>query len=169
MRLSIRGEVVEHINAIELIEYVGGKLAVPRHKEVQEHIANCDECARRWQEMVCTWDTLAKWDIDTTSHSIIGRIQAMAGKGGRFEGHTYTTHLPLRRFFAGMFRVAASIIIGISFGHLMGKWNISNENLRTEVSIEVPKYVRALALECSTGFVQSMLEENTSEEEEDQL
>ena len=160
---------MEHINDIELVEYVAGKLAMPRYKEVQGHISNCDECARRRQEMVRTWDTLAKWDIDTTSHRMTGSIQAMTGKVGRFEGHAYTHHLPLRRFFAVIFRVAASIIIGISFGHLVGKWNISNENLRTEVSIDAPKYVRALALECSTGFVQSMLEENISEGEGEQL
>ena len=160
---------MKHINDIELIQYVGGKLAMPRHKEVQDHISNCDECAQRWQEMVRTWDTLAKWDVDTASHSMTGSIQAMAGKVRRSEGHAYTHHLPLRGFFAKIFRVAASIIIGISFGHLVDKWNISNENPRTEVSIEVPKYVRALALECSTGFVQSMLEEKTSEAEEEQL
>lgn len=146
---------MKHINEIELIEYVSGRLPTYRHKEVQEHISTCHICNQKRQEIELTWHTLAQWDVDMAQHGIADNIQDLAGKS-RYSG---IFHLSPRKLSLAVFRVAASIIIGISFGYLMGNWYLSKEKPKTEVAVHAPKYVDVLSLEWSTGFVQSELEE----------
>ena len=150
---------MKHINEIELIEDVSRRLPTYRHKEVQEHISTCHLCDEKRQEIELTWDTLAQWEVDTAQHNIKDNIHDLAGKN-RYFGIFY---LSPRRLSSAVLRVAASIIIGISFGYIMANWYLSKEEQKTEVAVQAPKYVDVLSLEWSTGFVQTVMEKNNSD------
>jgi len=146
---------MKHINEIELIEYVSGRLPSSRHKEVQEHISTCRICDQKRQEMELTWDTLAQWDVDTTQHGIADSFQDLVAKS-RYFG---IFGLNPSKLASAVFRVAASIIIGISFGYLIANLYLPKEKPKADIAVHAPRYVDVLSLEWSTGFVQTELEE----------
>jgi anti-sigma factor RsiW len=158
---------MEHINDIELIEYVGGRLAARRHKQLQQHISICPDCAERWQEAVCTWDTLAEWDVDTAAHSVAARVEALAATDRPRRRRSWSAYLPRRNLFGLVFRVAASIIIGIGFGYILAKWTGPEHAPANAASGNAPKYVNALGLEWSNGFVWSVLDEPDLEKDKE--
>ena len=109
---------MNHINEIELIEYVSGRLPSSKHKEVQEHMSTCRMCDQKRQEMELTWDTLARWDVDMGQHGIADTFRDLVVKS-RYFG---IFHLSPSKLCLAVFRVAASIIIGTGFGYLMANW-----------------------------------------------
>lgn len=160
---------MEHISDIEMIEYVAGRLRVSRHKEVQEHIAHCRECARCWQEMVQTWDALGEWDVDTVGHEVASSIAALASGAERSEEQGRIAQILRRRFLPVAVRVAATIIIAVGVGHRLGKWSASTDVPEGMVFNNAPGYLAALGLEWSSGLTWSVLEEDDTEDEVHQL
>lgn len=159
---------MEHIKDIELIDYAGGRLAAPRRKRLRRHIAICADCAERCQGMVGTWDALAKWDIDTAAHSVAARVEALAAADKPGQRRSHTDYLPRARLLSLAFRVAASIIIGIGFGYMLARWTVPEHATATAASGSAPKYVDALGLEWSNGFVWSVLDEPEPEKDKEQ-
>ncbi|UCC23058.1 MAG: hypothetical protein JSW23_03060 [Planctomycetota bacterium] len=159
---------MEHIKDIELIEYVGGTLAAGRHRQLQKHITVCEGCAERCQQMLATWDTLDNWDVDTAAHSIAGRIETLAAADKLAKRRFRTDYLPRARLLILAFRVAASIIIGIGFGYMLARWIVPQQPPATAASTDAPKYVDALGLEWSNGFVWSVLDEPQPEKDKEQ-
>ncbi|UCC23593.1 MAG: hypothetical protein JSW23_05940 [Planctomycetota bacterium] len=159
---------MEHIKDLELVEYVGGTLASSRRRQLQKHIAVCAGCAERWQEMACTWDALAEWDVDTTAHSVAGRVGTLVARDKLTKRRFRTDYLPRARLLILAFRVAASIIIGIGFGYILVRWTVPNQPPATAASTDAPKYVDALGFEWSNGFVWSVLDEPELEKDKEQ-
>jgi hypothetical protein len=105
--------------------------------------------------MELTWDTLVQWDVDMAQHGIADNFGDLVVKS-RYFG---IFHLSPSKLCLAVFRVAASIIIGTSFGCLMANWYLPEEKPKAEAAVHAPKYVDVLSLEWSTGFVQSVLED----------
>ena len=64
---------MEHIRDIEILEQISGKLDPQRSQLVKDHISGCSDCARKYDEMLRTWDVLGEWEIESAGIFIISR------------------------------------------------------------------------------------------------
>ena len=63
-----------------LMEYIAGKLDAGRAEQVQKHFAECAKCSERLRDASSLWETLGRWDVDTTAHNIADKVIAAAEK-----------------------------------------------------------------------------------------
>ncbi len=154
---------MKHVNDIELIEYVAGKLTASRDEEVREHIVTCEECSKRWREAANMWDTLGQWSVDTAGHDVAGRITALAEKTERSQRHREKAkaHVLWARLLPKILRVAASIIITVGVGHKLGKYSVMGDIPRATASKNEPEYLAALGLEWLSELTWLVLEQDS--------
>jgi anti-sigma factor RsiW len=157
---------MEHISDIELIEYVGDRVCIERANEVERHISVCGSCHERWLDMAYAWGALGEWKVDAGSHEVAGRLRSVLSMERGADCLGQTRRHTRKGLWWAVLRLAASIVIGVGIGYFAGKWSISNRPVRPE---EAPEYVGALGLEWSTGLVQTALQEDTSEGEQERL
>ncbi len=153
---------MKHVNDIELIEYVAGKLTTSRSEEVREHITACRECSDRWREAVELWDTLGQWSVDTADHDVAERINAIAEEAEREKGQSEKTHVLRIGLLPVVLRIAASIIIAVGVGHKLGKYSVTGNVPRAAASENRPEYLAALSLEWSSELAWFILEDDSS-------
>ena len=153
---------MKHVNDIELIEYVAGKLTASRNEEVREHMAACEECSDRERKAIELWNTLGQWNVDTTGHDVAGRITAIAEEAERKQKQGEKNHVLRVRFLPVVLRVAASIIIAIGVGHKLGKYSVTGNIPRAAALENRPEYLAALSLEWSSELAWFILEDETS-------
>lgn len=153
---------MEHINEIELIEYVSGKLNALGTEKVREHLEACKECSVRWRKTVEVWDTLGQWSIDTADHDLVGRITALADQAERKQQQTEKTHVLRTGFLPAVLRIAASIIIAVGVGHKLGRYSVTGNTPADPASQNSPEYLSALSLEWSSELAWFILEDNSS-------
>lgn len=151
---------MKHVNDIELIEYVAGKLTASRKEEVREHIAACKECSYRWREAVEVWNALGQWSVDTAEHDVTQRITALTEEAERGQKQHKVARDPQIGFLSTMVRVAASIIIALGVGHKLGKYSVTGSTPKTAVSENRPEYLAALSLEWSSELAWLILEDD---------
>ena len=158
---------MKHVNDIEMIEYVAGKLTASRNEEVREHMAACEECSDRWRKAIEVWNALGQWSVDTADHDVAGRITAIAEEEERGRKQ-YRKARDLRiGFLPAVVRVAASIIIAVGVGHKLGKYSVTGDMPKAAVSQNRPEYLAALGLEWSSELAWFILEDNTANMEEE--
>ena len=152
---------MEHINDIEMQEYIAGKLTDSGNAEVQEHIAACEECSVRWRKAAELWNTLGQWSVDTAGHDVAGRITALADQAEREQRQSEKTHVLRVGLLPVVLRVAASIIIAIGVGHKLGRYSVTGNAPRDPASQNRPEYLAALSLEWSSEFAWFILEDDS--------
>jgi len=153
---------MKHVNDIEMIEYVAGKLTASRNEEVREHMAACEECSDRWRKAIEVWNALGQWSVDTADHDVAGRITAIAEEEERGRKQ-YRKARDLRiGFLPAVVRVAASIIIAVGVGHKLGKYSVTGDTPKATVSQKRPEYLAALSLEWSSELAWFILEDDSS-------
>jgi len=151
---------MKHVNDIELIEYVAGKLTASRKEEVREHMAACKECSGRWREAVEVWNALGQWSVDTAEHDVTQRNTALTEEAERGQKqHKIARDLQIG-FLSTMVRVAASIIIALGVGHKLGKYSVKGSTPKTAASENRPEYLAALSLEWSSELAWLILEDD---------
>ncbi len=152
---------MKHVNDIELIEYVAGKLTTSRNEYVREHIAACKECSDRWREAVEVWNALGQWSVDTADHDVTQRITALTEEAERGQKqHKIARDLQIG-FLPAVVRVAASIIIAVGVGHKLGKYSVTGSTPKTAASENRPVYLAALSLEWSSELAWLILEDDS--------
>ena len=152
---------MKHVNDIELIEYVAGKLTASRNDEVREHMAACKDCSDRWRQALDVWNALGKWSVDTADHDVTKRITALAEEAERGQKKHKIARDLKTGFLSTVLRVAASIIIAVGVGHKLGKYSVTGNMPRTEVSKKGPEYLAALSLEWSSELARMILEDDS--------
>jgi anti-sigma factor RsiW len=55
---------MEHLNGIELVDYIGGQLSSERQRQIAAHLNACPECRRRCHEVRQNWRLLGEWQTD---------------------------------------------------------------------------------------------------------
>jgi len=152
---------MKHVNDIEMIEYVAGKLTASRNEEVREHMAACEECSDRRRKAVEVWNALGKWSVDTAEHDVTQRISAIAEEEERSrKQHKNARELQIG-FLPVVARVAASIIIAVGVGHKLGKYSVTGSTPKTAASENRPEYLAALGLEWSSELAWFILEDDS--------
>ncbi|UCD56410.1 MAG: hypothetical protein JSV16_11310 [Candidatus Hydrogenedentota bacterium] len=153
---------MEHINDNELLEYVSERLPDTKSQQFQRHMAECGECRKRYQNAVDVWETLGQWHVDSSGHEIADRIEALATKNRSGQQESRTRTIPFRSSFKAALRIAATIIIAVGGGHLLGRYSVAKNTPELPVSQEGPRYVAALGFEWSSELTWMVLEEEAS-------
>lgn len=149
---------MDHIKDSDMIEYVGGRLSASQNEQLREHIAACSACNDRWEETTRIWEMLSEWTVDTAGHDVTGRIEAPSAKTRYHKYPSRPVSILRSRYVFMATRLAASIIIAVVIGNVLGRWSVSRE-VSTE---KTPEYLSVLGLKWSSGFLHSVLEENVS-------
>lgn len=153
---------MEHINDIKLLDYVGGKLAAAESEQVQRHISECTTCASRYQEALATWGALGQWRIDSSTHQIAGRIEALASQAESEQRTERRVLLPMRYSLFSALRIAAAIVISIIGGYMLGRYTAPRNVPNMPGSEAAPRYLAALDFEWSSDLTWTVLQEDTT-------
>ena len=157
---------MEHIKDIELTEFIAGRLTASRSKEIEKHITGCLECSERRQEAEKLWNTLGKWDIDTTGHDIDSRVLAVAKNSQSGLRQNGQPNIIKSDFWVDVLRIAASVIIAVAVGQKLGKLSTGQKTTPPASSQTGPKYIAALGLEWSSELTWLIMDEQPSEQEQ---
>lgn len=153
---------MEHINDIELLEYISERLTDVKSQQFQRHMAECAECRKRCQDAVNVWEALGQWQVDSSVHEIAGRIEALATKNKSDRRKSHTKTIPFISSLTAALRVAAAMIIAIGGGHLLGRYSLSCSAPDLPIPQEGPRYVAALGFEWSSELTWMVLEEEAA-------
>ena len=55
---------MEHLNGIELVDYIGGQVSSERQRQIAAHLNTCGDCRRRCHEVRQNWRLLGEWQTD---------------------------------------------------------------------------------------------------------
>ncbi len=155
---------MEHINDIELMDFIAGRLTASRSEEIEKHIAKCSGCSERRQEAEKLWNTLGKWDVDTTSHDIAGRVLASAKNSKLNYRQDGQPNIIKGNFWVDVLRIAASVIIAVGVGQKLGKLSTVQKTPQAVPLQTGPKYIAALGLEWSSELTWLIMDEQPSEQ-----
>ncbi len=153
---------MEHINDIELQEYVSGTLPEAKAQQFRRHIDGCDACKNRYRDTANLWNALGQWSVDPSGHEIADRIEALAAESQSNRKAGRTKIIPFTRSIPMAIRVAAAIILAIWGGHRLGEYGQSPSTPDVPFSKEGPRYVAALGFEWSSELTWTVLDEETS-------
>jgi len=153
---------MEHINDIELLEYISERQSDTKNQQFQRHVAECAECRQRCQEAVHVWETLGRWHVDSSGHEVADRIEALAAKDKSDPRESRTKRIPFISSLKAALRVAAAILLAVGGGHLLGRYSVSKNTPDSPVSQEGPRYVAALGFEWSSDLTWMVLEEEAA-------
>ena len=149
------------ISDIELMEFIADKLTPAQKEQVQKHLASCDKCTKRFQDASRLWNTLGRWKVDTTAHNIADRVVASIEKSVSDDKQSKKPYIVKRVFWVDVLRIAASIIIAISAGQILGKIGTKRKTPSVVTSQTEPKYIAALGLEWSSDFAWLIMEDDS--------
>jgi hypothetical protein len=148
---------MEHITDIAMIELLGGYVDDSKKQSTLQHISQCDNCQKRWNEFEQTWSKLSELDVDTSDKNLFPKIaDNIRSKRRRVR------MLPIRTFM----RVAASILLAIILGHILGRASTQKTNEDWALAIARANYLDVLASGSSTGWGEPVLPSNSSESEQ---
>jgi len=148
---------MEHINDIEFMDFIAGRLSTERSKEISRHMADCPECSERFDTSKELWNTLGQWDIKTSEKTSSKTIDFTEESRKRSK-----STITRRGFWADILRVAALIICAVFIGQKLGRMSTQPK----PVSQDRPFYVAALGLEWSTDFTWLMIDEDLPQEQQ---
>ncbi|UCC99085.1 MAG: zf-HC2 domain-containing protein [Phycisphaerales bacterium] len=149
---------MEHVGEIRLLDYVAGRLGASESQQVRRHIAECKACASRCREATETWNTLGHWQIDSLTHQVADRIEALAAE--REPGRKVL--ISFGSSAAAALRIAAAVILAAGGGHLLGRYSGPPNTPQPAAPDEGPRYVAALGFEWSSGLTWAVLEEDNA-------
>jgi anti-sigma factor RsiW len=158
---------MKHVNDIELMEYVAGKLNALGNEKVREHLEACKECSVRWRKALEVWNTLGQWSVDTANHDVAGRITAIAEEEERGRKQHKNARKLQIGFLPVVLRIAASIIIAVGVGHKLGNYSVTGNVPKDPGSHNNPEYLAALGLEWSSELAWFILEDDSPNMEEE--
>lgn len=109
---------MEHLTDIQMIEFLGGHLPSDQHLGAEEHLAACEVCRSRHEQLSEMWNVLGEWEVPAGEHDLREKVLAAAGAGG-----TLRFSSAWRRWTLVTLKAAASVIIAIGIGYAAGRWN----------------------------------------------
>ena len=151
---------MEHISEIKLLDYVAGKLAPSETEQVRRHIAECADCAGRHQKTRQMWDTLGKWQVDSSAHHIADRIEVLAAESKPQRRPERKALVPFRSSVLAALRIAAAIILAVGGGHVLGRFTAASSERTATISTDKPGYLAALSFEWSSELTWTVLQED---------
>jgi hypothetical protein len=155
---------MEHINDIEFMEFISGRLTSIRNDEVKKHIAACKKCLDHQQELMQLWNKLGQWDVSAAGHDISSRVIADVKKTQYRQ--KLQPHIVKSDFWVDILRVAALIVIAVGIGQKLGTISTGQKEVPSVLSQVEPKYIASFGLEWSSELTWLMMEDETSSQEQ---
>jgi len=109
---------MEHLTDIQMMEFLGGHLPSDQRLGAEEHLAACEDCRSRHEQLIEVWNVLGQWEVPAGEHDLREQVLAAARTGGplRFSS-------TWRRWTLVTLKAAASVIIAMGVGYAAGRWN----------------------------------------------
>jgi anti-sigma factor RsiW len=144
---------MEHVTEIQLIEYVAGNLPRETASNLESHIKQCSQCANTLGKITQTWQTTSQWqpDIDApdTPQQFVENILAQDKKHRIDSIRTKIIQMS--------FRYAASILIAVTLGVMLGKQSVSPDTVYS-FGQNAPEYLASLSMQWSSDLTWTILE-----------
>ena len=148
---------MKHVNEIQLIEYVAGNLPREAASNLESHIKQCSQCANTLSELTQTWQVASQWqpDIDTldTPQQFAENVLARDKK--------HRTNSMRTKIIQMSFRYAASILIAVTFGIMLGRQSVSPDTVYS-FGQNAPEYLASLSMQWSSDLTWTILEHDPS-------
>jgi predicted anti-sigma-YlaC factor YlaD len=151
VRLKNEGEIMDCVSEKMMLDLLGGQAAEEQRSQVMEHIRNCRQCEKVWQEMKETWEQLGRLQGERARAKLTDDImRAIAGRGRR--GRNQWTR--------ELVRIAASIAVAIFIGYMAGKMSVQpGEEYGQGVTAEA-LHLEALATGSVTGWAEAIIQDD---------
>ena len=109
---------MEHPTDIQMMEFIGGHLPPDQRDLAIEHLASCQACRSRHQELTEIWDVLGEWEMTPGEHDVLERVLAAAGAGG-------TIRFPSvwRQWTLVTLKAAAAVLLAVGVGYAAARWD----------------------------------------------
>jgi len=128
---------MQHPTDIQMMEFEGGHLPPDQRDQTIEHLASCQACRSRHQELSEVWDILGEWETPPGEHDLRERVLAAAAADGtiRFPG-------VWRQWTLVTLKTAASVILAVGIGYAAAQWDRpspepSPDNIEQRVAAEL--------------------------------
>jgi len=148
---------MEHIADIMMIDLLGEYVDGPKKQNALQHISQCDSCQKRWDEFKQTWNKLSELHVDTSDKDSFPKIADNIRSK-----RSHIRILPVRM----LMRVAASILLAIILGHMLGRASAQKTNEDWVSVVARANYLDVLASGSSTGWGEPVLQRNSLESEQ---
>ena len=109
---------MEHLTDIQMMEFLGGHLPSDQRPRAEEHLATCEVCRSRHEQLTEVWNVLGEWEVSAGEHDLREQVLAAARAGG-----TLRLASTWRRWTLVTLKAAASVIIAVGIGYAAGRWN----------------------------------------------
>ncbi len=133
---------MEHLSENQLLDVL--KRQDSKGNVLKDHISGCVSCKQRLVELQETWDVLGHWTVEMPDIDLTDRVLKKARP-------VRTVRLWQTQT---LMRIAASILIGIGLGTLLGQ---PMPNSVSENQVAQAMYLDALALDSATGWTAPLL------------
>ena len=136
---------MEHLSEKQLLDALGHQDF--KDNTLEDHISECLSCRQRLAELRATWDVLGHWTVETPDIDLADRILLKAQP-------IRTVRLRQPR---ALVRIAASIIIGIGLGSLLGR---PKPAFISDHQVAQAMYLDLLTLDSSTGWTSPLFDDD---------
>ncbi len=103
-----------HLEERELLDLAQGPLPAGRRDEVEEHLRQCAECRRRFDDLQETSRLLGEWEVGVGGRDLWPAIEARVLREGR-----RVIPWPVAK---AALRIAATVLLAFGMGHVAGRW-----------------------------------------------
>ncbi|MCC6679536.1 MAG: hypothetical protein IT445_01415 [Phycisphaeraceae bacterium] len=111
---------MDHVTAIELIEYVAGRLSAEQVQAIELHLKDCRLCQAELEVVRATWRRLGSWPTPAPAADLPQRILAAVDEDQQQQPADVIYRLPWLRAS----RIAAALVLMATAGgagHLAGR------------------------------------------------
>ena len=143
---------MDHVNDSQMLDLLGAHVPETERTQLMAHIDQCHACGARWQALADTWTLLGDWDTDATDTDLTAGIMV------RLSNST-----DIQWYQAGnLLKIAASILIAASVGHIAGRLYRSDAPHTTDQQIVQAMHLGILSPNSATGWSDPLLQGNPS-------
>lgn len=143
---------MDHISDSQMLDSMAGHTTSDRQKRIHVHMDSCAHCRKRWRDLQATWDTLGLWSLHPSQSDVTESIMTQIRPGARSR--------PGR--FPALFRIAASVLIGLLTGHLVARGPFGTQSPEPDMARAL--YLEMLTLNSSTGLADPLLQSGSLDE-----
>jgi len=117
---------MNHPTPTELLDRAAGRLPADRLAEVDRHLADCDACRRRADDLARTWSVLGRWPAAAADRDLWPgirlRLVQANDDGGTLADEPAVAPVAKPAWTQVALKAAAAVVLAGLAGHLAGRW-----------------------------------------------
>lgn len=143
---------MDHVNDSQMLDLLGGHVPEIEHTQLMAHIDQCSPCKARWQQLADAWSLLGNWDMHATDTDLTAGIMARISQNADIQWYQA----------GSLLKIAASILIAASVGHMAGRLYRPDAPPTTEQQIVQAMHLGILSPNSATGWSDPLLQGDPS-------